>query len=65
VRIVQEQLGRAGPAITLVLYTHPDQKMHKRAGMRQNRRVAAALAKAERDSRLARDKVKPLRRAAE
>jgi len=48
----------------VALYTRPDQKVHKRAGMRQNRRVAAALATAERDSRLGRDNVKPPRKAA-
>jgi hypothetical protein len=53
--IVSVLLGHADPAITLRLYTHPDDKMQRRAGMRQNRRVAAAVAKAEQDSRLIRD----------
>jgi len=63
VNIVSELLGHADPAITITLYVHADDRMHKRAGMRQNKRVTAALAKAEQDSRLIRDNVKPLRRA--
>ena len=63
VNVVSELLGHADPAITITLYVHADDRMHKRAGMRQNKRVTAALAKAEQDSRLIRDNVKPLRRA--
>ena len=63
VKIVSEFLGHADPGITLSLYVHTDEKMRKRAAMRQNRRVTAAVAKAEQDSRLIRDNVIPLRRA--
>ena len=63
VNIVAELLGHSDPAITMALYVHTDDRMHKQAGIRQNRRVTAALAKAEQDSRLIRDNVKPLRRA--
>ena len=62
VNIVSELLGHADPAITTTLYVHADDRMHKRAGMRQNKRVTAALAKAEQDSRLVRDNVKQLRK---
>ena len=61
VNVVAELLGHSDPATTLRIYAHPDEKMHKRAGMRQNRRVAAAM---EKVSRLSRDQVKPLREAA-
>ena len=62
VNVVSELLGHADPAITITLYVHADDRMHKRAGMRQNKRVTAALAKAEQDSRLVRDNVKQLRK---
>ena len=48
INLVAELLEHADPAITASIYLHPDAKMHKRAGMRQNRRVTTALAKAER-----------------
>ena len=60
---VSEFLCHSDPATTIALCVHPDDKMRKRASMRQNSRVTAALAKAERHSRLVRDKVIPLRRA--
>jgi hypothetical protein len=37
--------------------------MHKRAGMRQNRRIAAAIAKAGQDPQVIRDNVRPLKQA--
>lgn len=63
--IVAELLRHSDPAITMAPYVHTDEKMHKQAGIRQNRRVAAALAKAEQDSRLVCDNVISLRRAVE
>jgi len=60
---VSEFLDRSDPATTIAVCVHPDDKMCKGAVMRQNSRVTAALAKAEHDSRLVRDKVIPLRRA--
>lgn len=59
-RIVSERLGHVDPAITLRLYVHPDSKMHKAVGMRQNKRVAAAMAKAEQDSQSVRTDAKRL-----
>ena len=49
VNVVSELPGHADPAITMALYIHPDERMHKKAAIRQNRRVAAAVAKAEQD----------------
>jgi len=63
VKIVSEFLGHANPAITLSLYVHTDEKMRKRAAMRQNRRVTAAVAIAEQNSQVIRKNVIPLRRA--
>ena len=58
INLVAELLGYADPAITASIYLHTDAKMHNRAGMRQNRRVVAAPAKADQDSRLVRESVK-------
>ncbi len=58
---VSKLLGHADPAITAALYVHPDTEMRHKAAMRQNRRVAAALAKADVNSRPVRDSVKRLR----
>jgi integrase len=63
VNTVSKFLGHADPAITIALYVHPDEKMRELAGAKQNKRVTAALAKAQQDSLLIRDNVVPLLRA--
>ena len=40
-----------------------DAKMHKRAGMRQNRLIVAAIATAGQDSQVIRDNARPLKQA--
>ena len=62
-KTVSEFLCHSDPATTIALCVRPDDKMRKRAAMRQNSRVTAVLVKAEHDSRLVRDRVIPLRRA--
>jgi hypothetical protein len=48
---------------TASIYLHTDVEMHKQAGMRQNRRIAAAIAKAEHDSQPIRENVRTLKQA--
>jgi hypothetical protein len=50
--------------ISASIYLHTDPEMHKRAGMRQNRRVAVAIAKAEHDSQVVRGNVRMLQEVA-
>ena len=54
----------SGATATLRLYADPDSKMHKQAGMRQNRRAAVAVAKAEQGSQSVRTDAKRLSMAA-
>jgi integrase len=43
VKLLSELLGHEDPAITASIYLHTDQEMHKRAGIRQNGRIAASV----------------------
>lgn len=55
--------GHSDPATTKSIYSHPDDKMRRDVGARQKARVAAAMAKAVRDSGRVRDVVAPLPRS--